>query len=130
MLILFFRKFTLMITFKQIDHIHICVPSERLEEARQFYTDVIGLKETDRPNVFKDPGIWYGVGNIELHVGVEPPSKQTIRHSAFEVTDIAAARKHIEAHGLRIIEEPVIEGRIRFAFLDPFDNRMELLQKI
>jgi len=119
-----------MITFKQIDHIHICVPLERLEEARKFYSEVIGLKEIERPNVFKDPGIWYKVGNIELHVGVEPLLTQTIRHTAFEVDDIEAARNHIEAHGLRIIEEPVIEGRIRFAFLDPFDNRMELLQKI
>ncbi|MDP9048143.1 MAG: VOC family protein [Bacteroidota bacterium] len=119
-----------MIVFTRINHIHICAPPERLEEARRFYADVMGLTEVHRPEVFPAPGHWFAAGDIELHIGVEDLQIETIRHSAFEVADIAAARKQLETHGIEISEEPVIPGRERFSFLDPFGNRMELLQII
>ena len=117
-----------MINFKRTDHVHICVPHEKLEEARIFYTDIIGLKLTERPDVFSAAGYWFRMADIELHIGVEDGLPRSIRHSAMEVSDIAAARKHLENHGVEIVEEPVIQGRTRFAFIDPFGNRMELLQ--
>src|SRR5258708_4873155 len=119
-----------MTGFTRINHIHVCAPPERLEEARRFYTDVLGLTEIHRPEVFPAPGHWFAVGDIELHIGVEDLQIKTIRHSAFEVADIAVARKQLEKHGVEISEEPVIPGRARFSFLDPFGNRMELLQII
>jgi len=117
-----------MIDFIWINHIHICAPPERLEEARRFYADVMGLQEIHRPEVFPAPGHWFAIGDIELHIGVEQPHPITIRHSAFEVADLAAARKQLEKQGVKISEEPVIPGRERFSFFDPVGNRMELLQ--
>jgi catechol 2,3-dioxygenase-like lactoylglutathione lyase family enzyme len=117
-----------MINFKRADHIHICVPADRLEEARLFYTNIIGLQPIERPNVFSSPGNWFKVADIELHIGIEEQHPRSIRHTAFEVTDVAASRKHLETHGVEIVEEPLIPGRERFAFIDPFGNRMELLQ--
>ena len=117
-----------MINFKRADHIHICVPPERLEEARLFYTDIIGLEPTERPDVFSSAGYWFRIADIELHVRVEESLPRSIRHTAFEVSDVPAARKYLESHGLEIMEEPQIPGRERFAFIDPFGNRMELLQ--
>lgn len=120
-----------MIRFKRIDHIHICVPPGQLDEARAFYTGVIGLELIERPDhLFNSPGYWLTAGNIELHIGVEPYIGRTIRHSAFEVEDIAEARRVLEENDIEFIAEPVIPGRERFAFLDPFGNRMELLQYI
>lgn len=117
-----------MISFKRVDHIHICVPAERLEEARHFYTAVIGLQEMNRPVELGDEGIWFTAANIELHIGVEEPLPQTIRHTAFEVTDLEAARKHLTENGVTIQKQRVLPGRSRFSFTDPFGNRMELLQ--
>lgn len=117
-----------MISFNRINHIHICVPKERLEEARLFYTNVIGLRQVSRPDVFPEPGYWFAIGGIELHIGVEEPLPITIRHSAFEVADLNVAHARLEKHGIIIHDEPVIPGRIRFSFLDPFGNRMELMQ--
>jgi len=120
-----------MIEFIHADHIHICVPVERLEEARQFYTDIIGLQQIERPNhLFSSVGYWFNIGDIQLHVGVEPALARSIRHTAFEVTDIAAARACLVKNHIEIAEEPVLPGRTRFAFIDPFGNRMELLQMI
>jgi catechol 2,3-dioxygenase-like lactoylglutathione lyase family enzyme len=117
-----------MINFKRADHIHICVPPERLEEARAFYTDVVGLKPTYRPEVFRHPGYWFDIGDIGFHIGVEPGLANTSRHSAFEVTDLEAARKQLEDNGVKTYEEEKLADRERFFFLDPFENRMELLE--
>jgi catechol 2,3-dioxygenase-like lactoylglutathione lyase family enzyme len=119
-----------MITFKRADHIHICVPPERLEEARQFYADVVGLKPTHRPEVFRHPGYWFEIGDIGFHIGVERGLLNTSRHSAFEVTDLEAARKQLESNGVKTYEEERLSDRERFFFLDPFGNRMELLEYI
>jgi catechol 2,3-dioxygenase-like lactoylglutathione lyase family enzyme len=118
-----------MITFKRADHINISVPPERLEEAKLFYTEVLGLEQIERPDkIFGSKGYWFNIGDIQLHISCERPLPRSSRHTAFEVTDIAAARKQLEKYGLEITEEPVLPGRDRFAFIDPFGNRMELLQ--
>jgi len=120
-----------MIEFIRADHIHICVALERLEEAKAFYTKIIGLQLIERPDhIFSNAGYWFDIGNIQFHIGVEPPLAQSIRHTAFEVADIAAAREHLKKHNIEIVEEPQIPGRNRFAFIDPFGNRMELLQLV
>jgi catechol 2,3-dioxygenase-like lactoylglutathione lyase family enzyme len=120
-----------MIDFIRADHIHICVPPEKLQDALVFYTEVVGLKLTDRPDhLFKGAGYWMDIGDIQLHIGVEPFLGRSIRHTAFEVKDIASARTLLELNNIEILEEPVIPGRDRFAFIDPFGNRMELLQFI
>ena len=117
-----------MISFKRIDHIHICVPAQRLEEARRFYTQVMGLAEIDRPAELGDEGIWFKAANIELHIGVEEPIPATIRHTAFEVTNLEVARQHLLNNGVTIQKQRVLPGRNRFSFVDPFGNRMELLE--
>jgi len=118
-----------MIRFKRVDHFHVCVPPERLEEARLFYSGVIGLEQIERPDhLFSSGGYWFNIGDAQLHVGVEAPLRRSIRHTAVEVFDVTDARRHLESQGVEIVEEPVIPGRERFAFIDPFGNRMELLQ--
>ncbi len=117
-----------MITFIRADHFHVCVPEERLEEARAFYANIIGLQPVYRPDVFGAPGYWFDIGNVQLHVGVEPSLPRSIRHTALQITDIEAAKKHLQKHNVEIVDEPPIPGRTRFSFVDPFGNRMELLQ--
>lgn len=118
----------LMINFKRADHIHICVPESRLEEARAFYRNVMGLKQITRPSELKDQGVWLALADIELHIGVEEPLPVTIRHTAIEVNDLEAARQHLASEGVTIQKQRPIAGRNRFSFVDPFGNRMELLE--
>ena len=117
------------INFKRLNHVHISVPAERLEEAHTFYADIIGLPQVLRPDeVFDAPGYWFALTDIELHIGVEPAMPRSIRHYAFEVDDLSAAKVHLQNNGVELMEEPVIPGRERFSFVDPFGNRVELLQ--
>ncbi len=117
------------ITFKRINHFNICIAPERLEEARIFYTNVLGLEPIERPDhVFDTPGYWFNIGDAQIHLGVEKPLPFTGRHTALEVTDIISAKKHLEANGIEICPQEKIPGWERFAFNDPFGNRMELLE--
>jgi catechol 2,3-dioxygenase-like lactoylglutathione lyase family enzyme len=117
-----------MIAFKRVDHIHIAVPPERLEEAKLFYTDIIGLELIDRPDhLFSTKGYWFNIGDIQLHIGVEPQLPISSRHTAFEVVDVDATLNYLTGK-VEIFAEPEIPDRRRFAFHDPFGNRIELLQ--
>ena len=117
------------ITFKRINHFHICIPLERLEEARNFYTHIIGLELITRPDqLFNSPGYWFNIGDAQLHLGVEAGLPFSDRHTALEVADILSAQKHLEANGITISPQAKVPGWERFAFVDPFGNRMELLQ--
>ena len=118
-----------MIEIKRIDHVQLCIPKGKEDEARAFYTDIIGLQEIPKPaSLMPNGGLWYQLPGAELHLGIEPEMR-TRRHPAFEVTDVAAARNLLEDK-VEIVEEPYIPGRTRFAFIDPFGNKIELLQML
>lgn len=119
-----------MIKFKRLDHIQICIPTGKEDEARRFYTDIIGLTEIPKPiELIANGGLWYQISDIQFHIGTENEINKSKRHPAFEVTNIQAARTHLENCGVKIKEEIQVPGQIRFSFIDPFDNRIELLQK-
>lgn len=120
-----------MIEVKRLDHIQICIPIGKEKEAREFYTNIIGLEEIPKPiELVSNGGLWYQAGNIQFHIGTENEINKSKRHPAFEVVDIDAAKQHLEKHRVKIKEEIQIPGQIRFSFIDPFDNRIELLQKL
>ena len=119
-----------MIKVKRLDHIQICIPIDRENEAREFYTNILGFEEISKPiELIPNGGLWYRVGNIQFHIGTEKEINKSKRHPAFEVVDLAVARQILERHKVKIKEEIQIPGQIRFSFLDPFNNRIEFLQK-
>ena len=119
-----------MIQFKRLDHIQICIPVGKEAEARQFYAEIIGLQEIPKPAaLIPNGGVWYQIADIQLHIGMENEINRSKRHPAFEVADLEAARAHLERYGVRIKEDIPIPGQSRFSFIDPFGNRIELLQK-
>ena len=119
-----------MIDWRRIDHVQVTIPSNAMDAAREFYGDVLGLTERDQPDSFGEGDTaWFRADDVEIHLAVEPSRERSRRHPAFEVTDVAASRAHLEAHGIETVDEPKIPGRERFSFRDPFDNRIELLQR-
>lgn len=118
-----------MITFKRLDHVQLCFAPGQLEEARKFYSKVLGLKQISRPEEFSgSQGIWFQIADVQLHLGCEPHAGTSNRHPAFEVTDLVTTRQYLEQNGVAIIDELQVPGQQRFSFIDPFDNRIELLQ--
>lgn len=120
-----------MITYKRFDHVYLSVPPGKEHDAHLFYTDVMGFAPTTRPAVFNSSkGYWYQLPGMELHIGTEDGTPLSKQHFAMEVTDLDAAREHLIANGVQIVEEIAIPGRNRFTFKDPFGNRIEFLEYV
>jgi catechol 2,3-dioxygenase-like lactoylglutathione lyase family enzyme len=108
-----------------VNHAQVNVPSVELERARAFYIGFLGLKEIQRPAVFKSAGIWMNAGSFELHIGVEDNVERVTRaHIAYEVDNIDAWRAKVRSAGYAMKEQPAIPGYDRFQFRDPFGNNL------
>ena len=95
-----------------------------------FYSDIIGLTEIAKPQaLISNGGLWYQIADIQFHIGVENEINKTKRHPAFEITNLDETRQHLEKNGVTIKEEIQIPGLNRFSIIDPFGNRIELLEK-
>src|SRR3989454_10458913 len=97
------------------------IPTTRdpLDGARRFYGATLGLEERPRPPVFPGTGIWYAVGDQELHLFSEPTgvtvNPQSRRHPCFQVDDVSALRAHLTATGVTTRDhDGEIPGRPRF----------------
>ncbi|WLD94979.1 VOC family protein [Alkalihalobacillus sp. AL-G] len=117
------------ITVTRLHHVQVCIPTGKEDEARRFYTGILGFKEIDKPEALKaNGGLWYRVGDIELHIGTEPFTEHSKRHPAFEVENIDQIKKYLKRHSVKIKNEIQIPGMNRFSFFDPFTNRIEFLE--
>jgi catechol 2,3-dioxygenase-like lactoylglutathione lyase family enzyme len=115
---------------KRLDHVQLCIPFGEEEQARQFYTEVLGLEEIEKPDALKPSGgLWFKMANIQLHIGVEDVQGKSKRHPAFEVEGLEQIREHLIENRVRIKEEISVPGLNRFSFFDPFDNRIEFMEK-
>ncbi len=97
-----------------LDHINIKGPAELLENEKQFFCDVLGLREGYRPE-FPSKGFWlYADDKAVIHLSESNQHVPTCQqgcfdHVAFRSSDLAALvqrleRKHIE-HSLVHVKE-------------------------
>lgn len=117
-------------TFEGIDHIQMTMPKGEENKAREFYGNVLGLKEISKPeNLRGRGGCWFICGNQEIHMSVQedhiPPKKA---HPGLIVKNSEKLRQKLISLNLVIKEEPPIEGRTRFFVNDPFGNRIEFIE--
>ena len=113
-----------------LDHTAIVVPTERLEEARRFYSGLLGLEETPRPDAeLGRPGIWYRLGEAQLHIQCRDDAApdRSDRHPALVVDDLPALERRLRANDVAVDEAPTLLGRKRFFCRDPFGNRIEFV---
>jgi len=116
---------------RKLDHIQICIPIGAEEEARNFYSGVLGLEEIEKPQALKpNGGLWFKVADIQLHIGVEDEPNTSKRHPAFEVEELEKIKIYLQSKGVQIKQETAIPDVNRFSFLDPFGNRIEFLEPI
>lgn len=122
-----------MINYKGIHHVSLTVTS--LERAKYFYSKILCLKETQRPN-FDFPGAWYEIGQQQLHLIVLPLS-QTIRqdkslssregHFALRVENYDDTLNWLKKNDVEILERPQSKSGFAQIFCtDPDGNLIEL----
>ena len=119
----------MQIVLEDVDHVQLCIPPGAEAQARAFYEGVLGFAEVPKPeSLLSHGGMWYHCGNVEVHIGIDPVTQRTKGHPAFEVHGLTQIRQHLENHGIKIKEEPLIPDRQRFSFTDPFGNKIEFLE--
>ncbi|KZE63385.1 glyoxalase [Fictibacillus phosphorivorans] len=112
-----------------IHHIQLCIPHNKEEEAKHFYQGILQLKEITKPkSLQKNGGMWFQIGNQELHIGVEDQIGKGKHHPAFLVECLQELRDHLIFHNIQIQEELPIPGFDRFTIRDPFGNRIEFIE--
>ena len=117
----------------RLNHVQITIPKGAEAQARAFYCDILGLQEIEKPESLKGRGgFWLQVGDMQIHVGTEDGVDRatTKAHIAYQVDDLAAYQKQIEAQGIQIGDAVPIPGYERFEIRDPFGNRVEFIQPV
>jgi catechol 2,3-dioxygenase-like lactoylglutathione lyase family enzyme len=128
-----YREMTKLIKYKGLHHVSLTVTN--LDRAKDFYSNILCLKETQRPN-FDFPGAWYEVDQQQLHL-IVLPSSQTIRqdkslssregHFALRVENYDNTLNWLKKNGVEILEKPKSESGFAQIFCaDPDGNLVEL----
>lgn len=116
-----------------LHHVQITIPTGMETEAKNFYCNVLGLSEIEKPEALQGRGgFWLKAGDREIHVGVEEgfDRTKTKAHVAYQVLDIDYWRNVIKQNNVEIVEAIALPNHKRFEFRDPFGNRVELTQVV
>ncbi|MHC0066232.1 VOC family protein [Nostoc sp. UIC 10890] len=113
--------------------LHTAILVTDLESSENFYGKVLGLSKIDRS--LKYAGVWYQVGNYQLHLIVAPnvptenPNEKWGRnpHIAFSVADLDTAKQELLNHNYPI--QASASGRAALFTQDPDGNIIELSQQ-
>ncbi len=112
-----------------IDHVQLAAPVGCEEDARAFFTGLFELEELQKPaSLQARGGVWFRVGALQLHVGVEPdfaPARKA--HPAFTVPHYEELLDRLRAAGEKVREDESIPGTRRCYVADPWGNRIELV---
>jgi catechol 2,3-dioxygenase-like lactoylglutathione lyase family enzyme len=116
-----------------IDHVQIAMPAGAEEKAREFYINLLGFSEIQKPpELAKRGGGWFQSENAQLHLGVEADFKAARKaHPAFLVEDLDSLIANIQSAGYEMdMSQPPLDGYRRAHIFDPFGNRIELMEKL
>ena len=109
------------------------MPPGREDDARAFYTGVLGLPERAKPAALAARGgCWFERGPLKVHLGVDREFRPARKaHPAFLVTGLAEIVSICRQRGYPVHDddpEGAPEGCARAYVSDPFENRIELIE--
>jgi catechol 2,3-dioxygenase-like lactoylglutathione lyase family enzyme len=112
-----------------LDHVQIAIPQGGEDQARIFFTELLGLAEIPKPTELGGRGgCWFQLGDRQLHLGADPDFRPARKaHIALAVEDLRRVRAKLEGAGYQTRDDVPVDGRERFFTDDPFGNRIEFL---
>jgi catechol 2,3-dioxygenase-like lactoylglutathione lyase family enzyme len=118
--------------FERLHHVQLAIPSGGEDVAREFYRDVLGMSELDKPEALQARGgCWFRGGGWEVHLGVEPefgPARKAHPGVLVEGLDDLAAV--LATAGRAVDWDPHFPGHRRLYAYDGHGNRLEFLEPV
>ncbi|MEA5513380.1 VOC family protein [Nodularia sp. UHCC 0506] len=116
-----------------IQSLHTAILVTDLEKSENFYSNLLGLSKIERS--LKYPGVWYQVGNYQIHlivattVPTDNPDQKWGRnpHIAFAVADLDVAKQELLNQNYPV--QFSASGRAALFTQDPDGNIIELSQQ-
>ena len=113
--------------------LHTAILVSNLEKSEHFYSNVLELSKVDR--TLKYPGIWYQIGEYQLHLIVDENYQKSLinqqkwgrnPHIAFATTDLNKLINHLQNQGIPV--QMSASGRPAIFIQDPDKNVIEISQ--
>jgi catechol 2,3-dioxygenase-like lactoylglutathione lyase family enzyme len=113
-----------------IHHVQLAMPTGREEDARRFYSLLLGIPETPKPeNLAKRGGVWFESSEVKIHLGVEDDFRPARKaHPALLVKDLPGMIERLRNAGIAVAADEPLAGYDRAYVTDPFGNRLELIE--
>jgi catechol 2,3-dioxygenase-like lactoylglutathione lyase family enzyme len=107
---------------------HVSISAKDLEESSRFYEEVFGMERIPSPD-FARPVRWLRVGNVQLHLILDPDAVPRSGHLGLTIDDFDGAYDAVRARadatfGWSLVELP--SGQVQLYFRDPAGNLIEL----
>jgi catechol 2,3-dioxygenase-like lactoylglutathione lyase family enzyme len=114
-----------------IHHVQLAMPAGREDDARRFYSGVLGIPEVQKPaDLARRGGAWFETGDLRVHLGVETDFRPAHKaHPGLLVRDLKLLSKQLTDAGYEVTKGEPLEGYEHVYVNDPFGNRLELLGK-
>jgi catechol 2,3-dioxygenase-like lactoylglutathione lyase family enzyme len=115
----------------RLDHVQIAAPPGCESAARNFFGDLLGLRELEKPpSLSGRGGVWFALDGQQLHVGVEGSFSPALKaHPALRVSseELDALALRLEAADAKVLWDDSLPGERRFYSEDPWGSRIEFL---
>ena len=113
-----------------VDHVQLAMPAGREDEARGFYSGLLGLPEVPKPPALaKRGGAWFESDRVKIHLGVEADFRPARKaHPGLLVEALQELVRCLREAGCEVKEDEPLEGYYRVYVSDPFGNRIELME--
>jgi catechol 2,3-dioxygenase-like lactoylglutathione lyase family enzyme len=116
----------------KLQHTSVPMPPGSAQLGREFYADVLGMKEITPPTALSDLDLaWFQAGDgdeVHLFADADMQTKSVGQHLCLQVESIDDHRARFNEAGVAIEETTAITNRPRFFVKDPFGNLLEIVQ--
>lgn len=125
-----FVRSSIIMGLLALDHFNIKAPKHKLESTRDFYVNVLGLREGYRPP-FESYGFWlYSADRPLLHLtelSTQSGGQSYFNHIAFRCSDFAEMQRQLDALAIDYQTKISPDGKQKQIFVyDPCEIRVEL----